>query len=238
MKLGIFTDSHYCNAESMDNTRRPSLSLDKIKDAMKAFADAKVDACFCMGDLTDHAPGNTKEDVVKCFKECVEMIKSYNIPFNFIPGNHDYIIMNHDEVEEMLGQKMPPKVLEFMNFNFIMLDANYRSSGFRFDQVEDHCWNDSNLPQWQVDFFEKALNESEKDCIVFVHENLDPNIAPSHLVKNHEKIRELIKNSGKVKAVIQGHYHKGAENMVDGIPYITLSAMCEGTENSYKIIEF
>lgn len=238
MKIGIFTDSHYCDAKSMDNTRRPYLSLGKIKEAMKAFADAKVDVCFCMGDLTDHAPGNTKKDVEKCFKECVEVIKSFNLPFYFVPGNHDYMIMNHDEVEEILGQTLPPKTVSLGKFDFIMLDANYRSNSLRFDQVEEHRWNDSNLPQWQVDFFEKALNESNKDCIVFVHENLDPSIPESHLVKNHVQIRDIINKSGKVKAVIQGHYHKGAESIIDGIPYITLSAMCEGEENSFKILEF
>ena len=37
--------------------------------------------------------------------------------------------------------------------------------------------------------------------------------------------------------VIQGHYHAGAERIIDSTPYITLPAMCEHAENYFKIIE-
>ena len=47
----------------------------------------------------------------------------------------------------------------------------------------------------------------------------------------------MIVASGKVKAVFQGHYHKGHETVIDGIPYHTLPAMCEGEENRFMIIE-
>ena len=36
--------------------------------------------------------------------------------------------------------------------------------------------------------------------------------------------------------VLQGHYHLGAEHTIDGIPYITIPAMCEGKDNSYRIL--
>ena len=54
---------------------------------------------------------------------------------------------------------------------------------------------------------------------------------------NLDKYKGLpIRESGKVKLVMQGHYHLGAERTIDGIPYITLPAMCEGTDNSYQIL--
>ena len=54
MKLGIFTDPHCCNVEILCKTRRPSLSIAKIREAMERFAAEHVDACICLGDLTDH----------------------------------------------------------------------------------------------------------------------------------------------------------------------------------------
>ena len=236
MKIGLFTDAHYCHAESLDNTRRPSLSLMKIKEAMGKFKNEKVDACFCLGDLTDHAPEDSKENVVSCFKEALSLILSYNIPFYFVPGNHDYLMMSGSEVEKELKQSLPPKIVSFDEYDFIMLDANYRTSGKRFDE-EGVVWTDSNLPKWQVDFLSDTLKKSQKKCIVMIHENLDPNIVLSHLVKNGEVARKVIKDSGKVKMVIQGHYHRGANNIVDGIQYLTVPAMCEGTKNSFLILD-
>ena len=37
----------------------------------------------------------------------------------------------------------------------------------------------------------------------------------------------VLEENGRVKCVIQGHYHEGAENTVNGIRYLTLPAMCE-----------
>ncbi len=236
MKIGLFSDAHYCHAESLDNTRRPSLSLGKIKEAMQVFKRENVDYCFCLGDLTDHAPNDSKESVVNCFNKAIAEILSYGIPFFLIPGNHDYLMMSKSDVESVVGNALPPCVLELGKYNFILLDANYRENGQRFDEA-GVLWTDSNIPPWQVEFLKDSLKKAQKECIIMVHENLDPNIVLSHLVKNAQQLRKIIKDSGKVKMVIQGHYHKGANNIVDGIPYLTLSAMCEGAENSYKIIE-
>ena len=78
---------------------------------------------------------------------------------------------------------------------------------------------------------------SKKNVIVLVHENLDPSLEETHIIKNANEIREIIKNSGKVKMVIQGHFHGGNEIMVDDIPYFTVGGMCEKDINPYFVKE-
>jgi hypothetical protein len=46
----------------------------------------------------------------------------------------------------------------------------------------------------------------------------------------------MLEDTGKVRAVIQGHYHDGALSEHAGIDYITVSAMCEH-ELPYFILE-
>ena len=118
---------------------------------------------------------------------------------------------------------------------FIFLDANYRSDGRRFD-VAGVEWTDSNLPHEQCSFLKTALENRDDTCIVCIHENLDPFVETHHIVKNAEEIRKIIQESGKVQLVLQGHYHIGAEHTIDGIPYVTLPAMCEGMGNSYRVL--
>ena len=234
MKIGVFTDAHYCHADVLCGTRRPSLSLSKIREAMDMFREASVDICICLGDLTDHASEDTKEDVLACFHEALDVIRSYNLPFYLVPGNHDYLMMTADGLFEA-GIKIPPYTLSIGGYQFFFLDANYRADGRRFD-VAGVEWTDSNLPNEQCSFLKAALSDAREPCIVCIHENLDPFVENRHIVKNSESIRQIIRESGKVKLVLQGHYHPGAERMIDDIPYITLSAMGEGTDNSYRIL--
>ncbi len=234
MKLGIFTDSHYCGAEVLCETRRPSLSLGKIREAMEAFKAVRADACVCLGDMTDHARGDTKADIEGCYYEALSVIRSYPLPFYFVPGNHDYLMLTGEELFKE-GVQSPPYAISLGGYRLIFLDANFRSCGRRFD-VAGEMWDDSNLPWEQCEFLKKELRETNEECIIFVHENLDPFVEEHHVIKNAKEVREILKESGKVRLVIQGHYHPGAEHIIDGIPYVTLPAMCEGEDNSYRIL--
>lgn len=97
-------------------------------------------------------------------------------------------------------------------------------------------WTDSNLPNEQCDFLKAAISEASEPCVVCIHENLDPLVDELHNVKNAERIRDIIRKNGKVTLILQGHYHTGAEHTIDGIPYVTVPAMCEGTVNAYRIL--
>ncbi len=234
MKIGLFSDPHYCKVSSLGETRMPILSYEKIKEAMEHFKKQEVDICFCLGDLTDSPEGVTKADAEKNLKEILSLIHSFEIPFYVVPGNHDFITLKREDLAKA-GIKTPPYVIKD-EYTFIILDANYRSNMEHFDTA-GVVWTDANLPKEQVEFLEKALKESDKPAIVMVHENLDPTLEESHIIKNATEIREIIKNSGKVKMVIQGHFHGGNEITVDNIPYFTVRGMCERDENSYYIKE-
>lgn len=237
MKIGVFSDPHYCQAEVLCQTRRPNLSLRKIQQAMDAFAAAQVDLVFCLGDLTDHAPGDSAADVRENFREVMNLLQAYSLPVYLIPGNHDYLMMTAEEIAEESTLPIPPYTVHAGEFDFIILDANYRSDMRRFDRAGVE-WTDANLPPEQLTYLRNALNSAQNDCIILIHENIDPAIDSSHRVNNADEIRTLLADYPRVKAVIQGHYHPGAENTYHGVRYITLPAMCEGTKNPYRILEY
>lgn len=234
MRLGIFTDSHYCKVEVLCKTRRPSLSLQKITEAMDAFQAASVDFCVCLGDLID--VGESKEASLKCCQEAIALIQSYGIPYQLIPGNHDYTIFSAEQFFELTDCSPLPCVIETDTHTLVFLDASYRSDYRRFD-IAGVEWKDSNLPPFQLEFLKRGLMESDKPCIVLLHECLDSDVCPNHRVKNAEAIRSILEESQKVNLVLQGHYHKGADRVENGIRYLTVPAMCEGEENHYLILD-
>lgn len=236
MKIGLFSDTHYCNCDKIEGWRNPKLAYERTKEAMELFKKENVDICFSLGDLTDHTEGDTKDDIKGYFVKMLSLIKSYDIPFYSVPGNHDYLMLTRKEIEGELGLKTPPYMVECDEYNFIILDANYRSDFRCFDEA-GVLWTDANLPPQQITYLNEQLSKSTKPAIVLVHENLDPTLDETHKIKNATEARKIIKDSNKVKMVIQGHYHSGKSSIIDNIPYLTLSAMCEAKETPYKIIE-
>ncbi len=235
MKIGLFSDPHYCKADDLGLNRRAILSYNKIKEAMDDFKKQGVELCLCLGDMTDCAPGDTREDALNNLKAVVTLIKEYRIPFYFVPGNHDFGFIVREDYKRA-NIDTPPYIIKTTDYDFIALDANFRSNEEHFDTA-GAVWHDANVPSFQVEFLKNALKESSKKCIVLVHENLDPTVQEQHIIKNHEQIREIIKESGKVDLVIQGHYHDGNHLVIDGITYLTLPAMCIGEENHYTVMD-
>ena len=58
----------------------------------------------------------------------------------------------------------------------------------------------------------------------------------NHRLGNADHVFSVIRESGRVKAVFQGHFHPGCRSEYDGISYITLPAMCE-SEGAYFAME-
>ncbi len=233
MKLGIFTDSHYCNVER-DKTRFHALSLQKIEEAMTAFRDAGVDAVLCLGDIIDI--GKPKGREKEYLRQISDLIKSFALPFYFIPGNHDYGALRGEEFCKEFGTPDLPYFVDFPDVRLILLDAGYRKDGRRFD-VAGNEWTDSNLPPFELRFLEKAL-AVDKKCVVCLHENVDTFLFNRHyLVKQHAEVRKILRRSGNVSLVLQGHYHKGADHTYTGIRFLSVAGMVEGKENRYCVMD-
>lgn len=234
MKIGLFTDSHYCKAEVLCKTRRPSLSLQKIAEAMNAFQKEAVDLCVCLGDLID--VGETVEESESCMREAVELIRSYHIPYRIIPGNHDYTVFSAEQFEQITQCPIPPYTVETDTLVLAFLDASYRSDYRRFD-VAGVDWKDSNLPPQQLEYLNDLLERTEKTVVVLLHECADSKIDQDHRVNNADELRAILEAHDNVPLVLQGHYHKGADHTEKGIRYFTLPAMCEGERNYFTILD-
>ena len=210
------------------------MSLKKIAEAMNAFRKASVELCICLGDLID--VGTTKEESLACIVEAMDLIRSYEIPYRLIPGNHDYTVFSAEEFSEITDCGIPPYMVETETHVLIFLDASYRSDNRRFD-IAGVDWKDSNLPSFQLEYLKTVLKSTDKPCIVLLHECIDPMLCVDHRVKNAETIRSILEEAHNVSLVLQGHYHEGADRTVNGIRYLTVPAMCEGTENHFFILD-
>lgn len=233
MKIGLFADAHYCDKETTcSGTRFPRKSFGKIKNAMEKFRGC--DLVISLGDLVDDCD-DTEKNIEK-IKELTELIRSYGIPFVSLMGNHDYQNFTRSEFDTYTGGAYPPFSMPFGENTLVFLDANFYPDGTAYSRGNVD-WKDSNLPENQLEALKKLLREADGDVYIFLHQNLDPEVQEWHIIQNAAQIRELIGNSGKVKKVVQGHYHEGHDIVIDGVEYHTLRAMCEVEEDYCEIME-
>jgi len=232
MKIGIFTDPHYSSRKPITLGRDRSRSLQKIKDAYKVFEKENCDLAICLGDLTDEDDSYEKE--IENLKKISEVMKKSTVPTMCVMGNHDAFLFTVDEFYQLLGEQFRPINKTVDGKNLVFIDACYFESGEHY-QPGGTDWKDTFYPHTAE--LEKLLSTLSGDTYVFLHQNIDPECDKSHKLANEEEVRRILEESGKVKAVYQGHYHCGHRNEVNSIKYITHIAMCSN-EDAYLIEEF
>lgn len=231
MKIGIFTDSHYSSAEVTCGVRYNSRSLDKIRYIYSHFEEEGCDLVCCLGDLIDHDGDHEAE--ISNLTQIAQIIKASSLQTVCLMGNHDGFTFTVEEFYQILGQECRQEVLKIQGKTLIFPDTCYFKTGFHY-MPGDADWTDTFLPE--VNRLAEMIRQAPGDVYLFLHQNVDAGIEQSHRLYNDEAVRTVIEESGKVKAVFQGHYHPGYESQQNGVKYITFPAVCE-REDAYYVIE-
>ena len=195
----------------------------------------EVDCIICLGDLVDTCDSYLESE--SKLREVGRLIKATGKTFYCLRGNHDCDIFTCEQFYSALGFDCLPFVIRNGNQRLVFLDANFDSCGNAYvpGKVD---WTNTALPEAQIAALDDVLKDPEaEDVYVFMHQNIDPDVQWQHILDNAAKVREMLAVSGKVRKVIQGHYHPGHDNQIDGVEYHTLPAMCEGERNHFEIIE-
>ena len=108
------------------------------------------------------------------------------------------------------------------------------------------------LTEQDLVWLENTLASSAFPAVIFTHQPIDGQVGTindlfkefPHWVhaENHDKAREILQNSGKVKLVLSGHVHQTHLETLAGINYLTLdslvpSALGDDTTASYALLE-
>lgn len=234
MKIGLFTDTHYCELEELEQTRHPRRAYDAVKYAYEDFRKNNVDIAVCLGDLIHF--NNGIDESIEHLKKISLLINSFDIPTYICIGNHDNEVLGAEDYEKISGLKTAPCVYDSDDIRLVFLDASYTPEGEPYKR-EHVDWTKSFIPANQLEWLDGQLS-TEKKCIIFIHQNIDINVEEHHIVSNADEINRIIQKHINVAHVFQGHYHYGAENTIGNIPYTTIRAMCIGDETNYKIVEF
>lgn len=233
IQFGLITDLHHADKPSA-GTRYYRETIGKFGEATEKFKSAKPDFIVELGDLIDAADSVETE---------LKYLKQINCEFEktcpkryYVLGNHCVDTLKKQEFLGEVGQHKSYLSFDSNGWHFIILDACFRTDGTPYER-KNFNWTDSNIPPAELDWLKTDLADTNCNTIVFAHQRLDS--AGNHMVKNAPAVRSILEESGKVRAVFQGHSHKNDIQQIEGITYVTMVAMIEGSgaENSgYSLV--
>ena len=231
MKIGLFSDPHYSSHELTGGNRRNNLSLGKMRKALAYFEAQGCDRVICLGDLTDGEI--TREKEVANMREIAALFREFPMPITVVMGNHDAYVFEAEEFYALLGGCQPADIHED-GVHLLFVDLNYTAEGVRYKPHGFH-WDDVGLPDPEE--LRQRLADIEGEAYLFMHQNIDLAVpAADHRAANADEVCRIIEESGKVKAVYQGHFHWGHRSQRNGVDYVTLPAMAV-YDDTHKIIE-
>ena len=242
VRFGFITDCHHApHIVRPGDPRRYGLALAKMRSFARCANRSELDFVAEGGDFKDL--GRTPAESLKYLDEMEAAFAGFDGPRYHVLGNHDHDNISKEEFLAHVSNAGQERAKAFYAFTcrgvkFIVLDACYRPDG------EPYCrgnfsWKQARIPDEQVAFLKAELASATGPCVPIVHQQLDAE--DETCIVNAAEVRALLEASGKVKAVIQGHYHEGSFRDVNGIGYYTLRANVIGdagkTGGNWAIVE-
>ncbi len=244
LTIGLFTDAHVAGADY--SSRYCSHSLDKLAEAIDTFIERKVDAIIDLGDLLDRVDGDPT-DPADNLAAAAAIVRRFDGPHHFVLGNHDLDCLTKADLLAQSGaaSDTPRYAFDHAPFRFIVLDTNCFEDGSDYTpETMPEDWGEAWLGEAQLTWLADELKRAgDRPTLILTHAELDPRVTEAgvnkHAVKDSAAARGIIAQAGNVRAVLQGHCHTGRFGEHDGIPYLTLKALCEGPfppSNAYAIL--
>lgn len=233
IQFGLITDLHHADKPHA-GTRYYRETIGKFSEAAGKFKLEKPDFIVELGDLIDAA--DSVETELKYLEQINRELQKVAEKRYYVLGNHCVDTLKKAEFLAQVGQNQSYLSFDSGGWHFMILDACFRSDGTPYER-KNFNWTDSNIPPAEIEWLKADLAKTSNNTIVFTHQRLDN--SGNHMVRNASAVRRILEESGKVRAVFQGHSHKNDIQQIQGIPYITMVAMIEGSgpENSgYSLV--
>jgi alkaline phosphatase len=240
LTLGLVTDIHYADAKPRIN-RYYRESLSKLDEAAKVLREKKVALAVSLGDMIDAGEKADAATELEFLKRIDEVFAGMATERHYVLGNHCVATLKKQEFLATVhnkGKKRSFYSLRRQGVHLIFLDACFRADGVAYGDGP-FKWHDTEIPLAQRMWLEANLKKAKGPVIVFVHQRLDTPPENRYTIKSAPEVRRILEQSKKVSAVFMGHSHGNAQTVINGIPYLTLAAMVEGTgpeNNGYSLL--
>jgi 3',5'-cyclic AMP phosphodiesterase CpdA len=231
MTLGIVTDLHFGPEASFDGKLRKLTHLGP--DLARRFVQRMNDVVRpdLVVNLGDDIEDESRDADLRRYGECIAVLGQARAPVVHVAGNHDVINLNREDLNRFWGRSGPLyHSFDLGGWHFVVLHTIERKDV------------DVRIPETQLEWLRADLGGGSKaPVIVLMHhsaseQTLDdsrwwPGRSHLALVRERVELRRIFKESGRVRAVFNGHLHWNYFDSIDGIPYVTVQSLIENIDD-------
>jgi Icc protein len=229
LTIGIVTDLHF-GPEALWQGKLRKLTH-QAGDLARAFVQEMNDSVRpdMVVNLGDDIEDESREADLARYGECLGILRSAKATLVNVAGNHDLIHLNRDDLSK-LWQRSGPLYYSFdrAGWHFVVLHTIEKQG------VEIR------VPETQLEWLREDLARSREPTVVLMHHSASeqyvedsrwwPGRAHLALVKERAELRDIFEQSGRVRAVFNGHLHWNHFDVIRGIPYVTVQSLIENLD--------
>jgi len=240
VSFGLVTDLHFADLEPNAN-RHYREADEKLAECVAEMNGRNVDFLIELGDFKDQ--GQTADETLRHLHAIEAVFRRFKGARYHVLGNHDMDRISKRQFLEGIENTGVPRDRSYYSFDvngvhFVALDATFRPDGAPYD-AGNFKWTEAFVPAEELSWLERDLANTRLPCVVFIHQLLDGD-QDVYFVRNAAAVRRVLEQSGRVRAVFQGHHHEGGYRRVQGIHYYTLKALVMGSgapNSAYAVAE-
>jgi alkaline phosphatase len=211
LKIGLLNDLHYDGSVE---------ALNRLYEAVATINHEDIGLLVVLGDLIE---SGSETNAMRLLREVSALCDSFHGTIRYMPGNHDLDDLTKAQFYNALGCAGDEATGSFRQegIDFICIDGNFSADGTEY-ACGNFNWEEAFVPDEQLAWLRKQLAAAREPVVLFSHQRID--IPGKYSIQNHAAVRDVIRQSGKVKAVFQGHQHADDLQQLDGTAYYTLGA--------------
>ena len=211
LRIGLLNDLHYDGGVE---------ALNRLYEAVARITQGDIGLLVLLGDLIE---SSSETNALRLLREVSALCDSFHGTTRYMPGNHDLDYLTKAQFYNALGCAGDESTGRFRQegIDFICIDGNFSPDGTEY-AGGNFNWEEACVPDEQLAWLQKQLAAAKEPVVLFSHQRID--VPGKFSVQNHAAVRDVIRQSGKVKAVFQGHQHADDLQQFDGTAYYTLGA--------------
>ena len=237
LTIGFVTDLHFGPAAYHDGKLRKLThhAADLTRDVVRVMNDElRPDLRVNLGD--DIEDESREADLAR-YVECQDILRGAKAELVNVAGNHDTIHLTREDLSRIwhrdAGVHTPAPAplfyaLDRGGFHIAILHTIERKDV------------DVRIPHAQLEWLKDDLARTTLPVIVLMHHSASEqdlsdsfwfkDLAHLALVKERAELRQILEESGKVRAVFNGHVHRNHLDVIRGIPYVTIQSLIENLD--------
>jgi 3',5'-cyclic-AMP phosphodiesterase len=230
MRLAFISDEHfgpraYHEGKLRKLTDQAAVLTERFVERMNGVD--RPDLVINLGDVVEDA---SREQDLEEYGKFISILSRLEAKVLHVAGNHDQAYLTDDDLRALWGHSGELHYcVDFGGFRFVVL------------RTIEHKDVSIRLPQEQIEFARDALSSSALPAIVLMHHPAsDQDLTGNRWfearpyvcrVAERKALRRVLEESGKVRAVFNGHVHWNHLDVIRGIPYVTLQSLIENLDD-------